>query len=68
MARAKNWVELTDLDGDKRWINLSRVREMFVESKDGREFTMVVFGIADPDHRWVRLVRETPQEIIAKLD
>ena len=67
MAKARNWVEVTDLDGDKRWINFGRVREMCIERKDDRELTMLIFGIADPEHRWVRLVRETPQEIIAKL-
>jgi hypothetical protein len=61
----RNWVALTDADGQPTWINMSTVQQMYQEEG----LTVLVFGMVfGPSGNTAAVyVREQPQDILSKL-
>jgi len=61
----RNWVALTDADGQPTWINMSTVQQMYQEEG----LTVLVFGMVfGPNGNTAAVyVREQPQDILSKL-
>src|ERR1700746_4007185 len=61
----RNWVALTDADGQPTWINMSTVQQMYQEEG----LTVLVFGMVfgPSGNTAAAYVREQPQDILSKL-